>query len=109
MSIAGGLEDALTSDYTNCVFSSLVVPVPLVSGRTPSDVSMGTEPRTTCNCSQGASSNDADSRTCVEREKTLTGNKDHLEDNATPVNEAAPVITQTNDITDSTYHRYALS
>ena len=107
MSIAGGLEDALTSDYTNCVFSSLVVPVPLVSGRTPSDVSMGTEPRTTCNCSQGASSNDADSRTCVEREKTLTGNKDQLEDNA--VNEAAPVITQTNDVTDSKYHRYALS
>ncbi|XP_064393235.1 2-(3-amino-3-carboxypropyl)histidine synthase subunit 2-like [Halichondria panicea] len=97
----GGLEEALTSDYSHCVFSNLVVPV---SDRT-SDVSMGTEPRTACNCSQGASSDDADSRTCVERD-TLIGNKDQVEDTATPINEAAPVITPPNDVTDSTYHRF---
>ena len=102
--LAGGLEEALTSDYSNCVFSSLVVPV---SDRT-SDVSMGTEPRTACNCSQGASSDDADSRTCVERD-TLIGNKDQVEDTATPITEAAPVISPPNDVTDSTYHRYALN
>ncbi len=92
------LKDVLSCDYPHCIFSSIVLPTPLVSDTTPSAITTVTVPRA-CNCTQGACSNETGSETTVERESSVI---DNIEITALPVSETAPAI---NDNDNSAHQR----